>query len=102
MSHQPVPLKLVPPGLLVDRQEIGTDGIVVQAHGASAMSACPACGLASSSVHSQICMPIYRRGAFMRGGVEALRTCFASGPSPVRADAALAVAGQILSEPVAD
>lgn len=43
-----------------------------------------------------------RRGAFMRGGVEALRTCFAPGPSPVRADAALAVANQILAEPVAD
>ena len=53
MSRRTVPLKLVPPGLLVDRHEIGVDGIVVHAHGASATSACPACGLASSSVHSR-------------------------------------------------
>ena len=53
MSHRTVPLKLVPPGLLVDRHEIGTDGIIVHAHGASAMSLCPTCGLASSSVHSR-------------------------------------------------
>ena len=53
MSHRAVPLKLVPPGLLVDRHEIGIDGIVVHAHGAAATSACPACGLASSSVHSR-------------------------------------------------
>ena len=52
MSHRTVPLKLVPPGLLVDRHEIGTDGIIVHAHGASATSLCPTCGLASSSVHS--------------------------------------------------
>ena len=45
MSHRIVPLKLVPPGLLVDHHEIGTDGIVVHAHGASATSACPVCGL---------------------------------------------------------
>ena len=42
------------------------------------------------------------RGAFMRGGVEALRTCFAPGPAPTRADAALAVAEQIGAEPVAN
>lgn len=53
MSQRIVPLKLVPPGLLVDRHEIGVEGIVVHAHGASAASACPACGLASSSVHSR-------------------------------------------------
>ena len=53
MSHRTVPLQLVPAGLVVDRQEIGTAGIVVHAHGASPTSACPACGLASSSVHSR-------------------------------------------------
>ena len=53
MSHRTVPLQLVPAGLVVDRHEIGTAGIVVHAHGASPTSACPACGLASSSVHSR-------------------------------------------------
>ena len=42
------------------------------------------------------------RGTFTRGGVEALRTCFAPGPAATRGDAALAVAEQILSEPVAN
>ena len=53
MSHRSVALKLVPSGLLVDRHEIGTAGITVHAHGASATSLCPTCGLASSSVHSR-------------------------------------------------
>ena len=53
MSYRTVPLKLVPPGLLVDRHEIGIDGIVVHAHGAAVTSDCPACGLSSSSVHSR-------------------------------------------------
>ncbi len=53
MSHRTVPLKLIPPGLIVDHHEIGTAGIIVHAHGASATSACPVCGLASSSVHSR-------------------------------------------------
>ena len=53
MSHRTVPLKLVAAGLVVDRHEIGTAGVVVHAHGASPTSACPACGLASSSVHSR-------------------------------------------------
>ena len=53
MSHRTVPLKLVLSGLLVDRHEIGVDGIVVHAHSASATSACPGCGLPSSSIHSR-------------------------------------------------
>ena len=53
MSHRTVPLKLAPAGLVVDRHEIGTAGIIVHVHGASPTSACPACGLASSSVHSR-------------------------------------------------
>ncbi len=52
MSHRSVPLELAPPRLLVDGHEIGTAGIIVQAHGASPTSLCPACGLASS-VHSR-------------------------------------------------
>ena len=42
------------------------------------------------------------RGTFMRDGVEALRTRFAPGPAPTRGEAALAVAEQILAEPVAN
>ena len=53
MSHVTVPLKLVPPGSLVDRHGIGAEGIIVDAHGSSATSPCPACGLPSTSVHSR-------------------------------------------------
>ena len=53
MSHRAVPLKLIPSGLIVDRHEIGTAGIIVHAHGASPTSVCPTCGLPSSSIHSR-------------------------------------------------
>ena len=53
MSNRTVQLKLVPSGLIVDRHEIGTTGTIVHAHGASATSTCPACGLPSSSIHSR-------------------------------------------------
>jgi transposase len=42
------------------------------------------------------------RGAFMRGGVAALRTGTPPGPAPVKAEAALAVAEEVLAAPVAD
>jgi transposase len=42
------------------------------------------------------------RSAFMTGGVEALKTSVAPGPPPVKAEAALAVADEVLSGPVAD
>ena len=42
------------------------------------------------------------RSAFMRGGVEALKTSVAPGPKPVKAECALAVAEEGLSGPVAD
>ena len=42
------------------------------------------------------------RSAFMRGGVEALKTSLAPGPKPVKAEHALAVAEEVLSGPVAD
>jgi len=35
MTHRTVPLKLVPPGLIVDHHEIGADGIIVHAHSVS-------------------------------------------------------------------
>ncbi len=31
MTYRTVPLKLVPPGLIVDHHEIGADGIIVHA-----------------------------------------------------------------------
>ena len=42
------------------------------------------------------------RSDFARGGVEALKTNPASGPAPVKAEAALRVAAPLLEAPVAD
>src|SRR3712207_7798623 len=42
------------------------------------------------------------RGAFMAGGVEALRTRLPPGPAPSKAERALAVAEGLLTAPVAD
>src|SRR5215213_10085938 len=42
------------------------------------------------------------RGAFLRGGVEALRTRLPPGPAPTKAERALAVAEEVLAAPVAD
>jgi transposase len=42
------------------------------------------------------------RSTFMTGGVEALKTSVAPGPTPVKAERALAVAQEVLSGPVAD
>src|ERR687894_3184065 len=41
------------------------------------------------------------RGAFMQGGVEALRTRSPPGPAPGKAERALAVAEELLAAPVA-
>jgi len=38
----------------------------------------------------------------MRGGVEASKASVAPGPTPIKAEAALRVAGPLLSQPVAD
>lgn len=42
------------------------------------------------------------RSDFAKGGVEALKRRIAPGPEPVKALAALRVAGEVLAEPVAD
>ena len=42
------------------------------------------------------------RSAFITGGIEALKKSVASGPAPVKAECALAVAAEVLSGPVAD
>ena len=42
------------------------------------------------------------RSAFLRGGIEALKTSVAPGPAPVKAERALAVAEEVLSGPVGD
>jgi transposase len=42
------------------------------------------------------------RGAFIAGGVEALRTRIPPGPAPTKAERALAVAEELLVAPVAD
>lgn len=42
------------------------------------------------------------RSDFMAGGIEALATSVAAGPAPIKAEAALRVAGPLLEAPVAD
>ena len=42
------------------------------------------------------------RSTFMTGGIEALKTAVAPGPTPVKAECALVVAEEVLSMPVAD
>ena len=42
------------------------------------------------------------RGDFMRGGINALKASIAPGPAPLKAEAALRVAGPLLSAPVVD
>src|SRR5215210_2712602 len=42
------------------------------------------------------------RSAFITGGIEALKTSVAPGPTPVKAECALAVAQEVLSGPGAD
>ena len=42
------------------------------------------------------------RSAFRTGGIAALKTSVAPGPAPVKAERALAVAEDVVSEPVAD
>jgi transposase len=42
------------------------------------------------------------RSDFMRGGIDALKASIAPGPAPLKAEAALRVAGPLLSQPVAD
>lgn len=42
------------------------------------------------------------RSAFMKGGIDALAASVAAGPAPVKAEAALRIAGPLLEAPVAD
>jgi transposase len=42
------------------------------------------------------------RGDFMRGGINALKASIAPGPMPLKAEAALRIAGPLLLQPVAD
>jgi transposase len=42
------------------------------------------------------------RSDFMHGGIDALKASIAPGPTPLKAEAALRVAGPLLSQPVAD
>jgi transposase len=42
------------------------------------------------------------RSTFMTGGIEALKTSVAPGPTPVKAECALVVAEEVLSMPVGD
>jgi transposase len=42
------------------------------------------------------------RSEFMRGGIDALKASVAPGPAPLKAEAALRIAGPLLLQPVAD
>jgi len=42
------------------------------------------------------------RSDFMRGGIDALKASVAPGPAPLKAEAALRIAGPLLLQPVAD
>jgi len=42
------------------------------------------------------------RSEFMRGGIDVLKASVAPGPAPLKAEAALRIAGPLLSQPVAD
>lgn len=42
------------------------------------------------------------RSEFMRGGIDALKASIAPGPAPLKAEAALKIAGPLLLQPVAD
>jgi transposase len=42
------------------------------------------------------------RSEFMRGGIDALKVSVAPGPAPLKAEAALRVAGPLLLQPIAD
>ena len=44
---------VAPSGLIVERHEIGAEGLIVHARGARPATVCPACGSPSSSVHSR-------------------------------------------------
>ena len=53
MTSSSLRTAVAPSGLIVNRHEIGVDGLIVHAHGASAAVVCPACGSPSSSIHSR-------------------------------------------------
>ncbi len=68
MTRRTVPLKLVPPGLTVDRHEIGAGGVVVHARSASAASPCrsrtssgPAVMSTASTDRTHDCNPTVQR-----------------------------------------
>jgi transposase len=46
-------LGLVPPGIVVEHQDVGTDRIVVSGRLASVEAGCPDCGTLSRSCHSR-------------------------------------------------
>ncbi len=53
MTLSSLRVAVAPSGLIVERHEIGTEGLIVHARGAPPATVCPACGSPSSSVHSR-------------------------------------------------
>ncbi len=65
---------MTPAGLIVDRHEVGADGLIVHAHGGEACGTCPGCGSLSASVHSRYVRSPRDFPAFGRGLVIRLTT----------------------------
>lgn len=71
MPSRNLHLPMAPAGLIVDRHEVGPDGLIVHAHGGGASGTCPGCGMLSGSVHSRYVrsprdFPAYGRGLIIR------------------------------------
>jgi transposase len=71
MSSRSANLPMTPSGLIVDRHEVGSHGLIVHAHGGEACGTCPGCGSVSASVHSRYVrsprdFPAYGRGLIIR------------------------------------
>ncbi len=54
MPSRNLHLPMAPAGLIVDRHEVGPDGLIVHAHGGGTSGTCPGCGMLSGSVHSPL------------------------------------------------
>jgi len=71
MPSRNLHLPMAPAGLIVDRHEVGPDGLIVHAHGGGTSGTCPGCGMLSGSVHSRYVrsprdFPAYGRGLIIR------------------------------------
>ena len=66
-------LPMTPVGLIVDHHEVGSEALIVHAHGGGAFGRCPGCGSLSASVHSRYTRAARDVPAFGRGLIIRLR-----------------------------